>query len=232
MSEKIIALIPAGGVGARAQGEGHSGPKQYRDINGTPMLEHTVMALLRHAGIAQVHIGVAPNDAYIDDCGMAKYDRVSIHRSGGASRADTVLNTLLVCGGGDDDWVLVHDAARPGLRFDCLGRLIKTCLQHDRGGILATPVPDTVKRATVNNGVSLIDATVPRDGLWLAQTPQMFRVGMLRDALMQAKEQGFEVTDEASAMEFTGYAPLLVKGSIENMKVTWPEDFAVMEHWL
>ena len=232
MDEKIIALIPAGGIGARAQGGGHSGPKQYRTISGEPMLVHTVRALLSHADISQVHIGVAPNDAYITDCVMPESARVRIHRSGGASRADTVLNTLLASKAADNDWVLVHDAARPGLRVDSLAALIQTCLLHDRGGILATPVPDTVKRAVVDNGLDVIESTVPRDGLWLAQTPQMFRVGMLRDALLKAKAQGFEVTDEASAMEYCGYSPLLVKGSPENMKVTWPDDFDMMAHWL
>jgi len=232
MNEQIIALIPAGGIGARAQGGGHSGPKQYRVINGVPMLMHTVNALLSHTGICQVHIGVAPNDAYIADCVMPASARVSIHRSGGASRADTVLNTLLASKAADNDWVLVHDAARPGLRADSLASLIQTCLAYDLGGILATPVPDTVKRATVQNGLAVVETTVPRDGLWLAQTPQMFRVGLLRDALLKAKAQGFEVTDEASAMEFCGYSPLLVKGSIENMKVTWPGDFDLMAHWL
>lgn len=232
MNEKIIALIPAGGVGARAQGSGHSGPKQYRVINGVPMLVHTVKALLSHAGIDRVHIGVAPGDAYIAACVMPEPARVSIHHSGGASRADTVLNTLLASQAADHDWVLVHDAARPGLRADSLAALIQTCLLHDRGGILATPVPDTVKRAVVDNGLDVIESTVPRDGLWLAQTPQMFRVGMLRDALLKAKAQGFEVTDEASAMEYCGYSPLLVKGSPENMKVTWPGDFDMMAHWL
>lgn len=232
MDEKIIALIPAGGIGARALGGGHSGPKQYRVINGVPMLVHTVKALLSHAGISQVHIGVAPGDAYITDCVMPEPARLSIHRSGGASRADTVLNTLLASQAADHDWVLVHDAARPGLRADSLAALVQTCLLHDRGGILATPVPDTVKRAVVDSGLDVIESTVPRDGLWLAQTPQMFRVGLLRDALLMAKAQGFEVTDEASAMEFAGYAPLLVKGSLENMKVTWPGDFDMMAHWL
>ncbi|MFV9472955.1 2-C-methyl-D-erythritol 4-phosphate cytidylyltransferase [Advenella sp. RU8] len=232
MSEKIIALIPAGGIGARAHGDGHVGPKQYRVINGVPMLVHTVKALLSHAGICKVHIGVAPNDAYIADCVMPEFEQVCIHRSGGASRADTVLNTLLASQAADSDWVLVHDAARPGLQSESLNRLIQTCLFHDQGGILATPVPDTVKRAVVKNGLEVVETTVPREGLWLAQTPQMFRVGLLRDALLKAREQGFEVTDEASAMEFAGFSPMLVRGSIQNMKVTWPGDFEIMAHWL
>ncbi|MFU2002138.1 2-C-methyl-D-erythritol 4-phosphate cytidylyltransferase, partial [Bordetella avium] len=146
---------------------------------------------------------------------------------GGPTRADTVAAALDDAALAPETWVLVHDAARPGLPADALARLIDGCLDDAVGGLLALPVADTVK-----SGAARVRATLDRDGLWLAQTPQMFRAGMLRHALQTAREQGLPVTDEASAIEAQGLSPRLIGGSARNFKVTWPDDFALMEKWL
>jgi 2-C-methyl-D-erythritol 4-phosphate cytidylyltransferase len=129
------------------------------------------------------------------------------------------------------DWVLVHDAARPGLPAEALRRLLDRCLAQGSGGLLALPVADTVKRAVADDPAACA-TSVRRDGLWLAQTPQMFPAQSLLDALQAAVHSGCEITDEASAMEMLGERPLLVQGSARNFKVTWPEDFELMERWL
>ncbi|MFJ0859114.1 2-C-methyl-D-erythritol 4-phosphate cytidylyltransferase, partial [Bordetella pertussis] len=143
------------------------------------------------------------------------------------NRADTVAAALADSGAAADDWILVHDAARPGLPAAALARLIDACLDDAVGGLLALPVADTVKA-----GRQRVSRTVDRDGLWLAQTPQMFRAGLLRDALARARAAGLAVTDEASAVEAAGHAPRLVAGALRNFKVTWPDDFELMEKWL
>ena len=233
----LIALIPAGGVGERALDEQHSLPKQYRVIANKSLLQHSVEALLSDERVGAVHIGVAADDPYIESEQLPS--AVTIHGSGGESRAHTVLQTLQVIAKGrdfsDDDWVLVHDAARPGLSTKALSALIDACLTQQNGGILAIPVPDTVKRvveSTKHAQQPRIEQTVPREGLWLAQTPQLFRAKELQQALQQALSQGAAITDEASAMEFIGQQPLLVRGHAENFKITWPQDFAVMEQYL
>ncbi|WP_134819563.1 2-C-methyl-D-erythritol 4-phosphate cytidylyltransferase, partial [Bordetella pertussis] len=138
-----------------------------------------------------------------------------------------VAAALADSGAAADDWILVHDAARPGLPAAALARLIDACLDDAVGGLLALPVADTVKA-----GRQRVSRTVDRDGLWLAQTPQMFRAGLLRDALARARAAGLAVTDEASAVEAAGHAPRLVAGALRNFKVTWPDDFELMEKWL
>ena len=152
---------------------------------------------------------------------------------GGPTRADTVARALADSGAADTDWVLVHDAARPGLSEEALARLIDACLPDPVGGLLALPVPDTIKQAkTEPDDREAVARTVDREGLWLAQTPQMFRAGMLRDALATALAGGAAITDEASAMEAAGRMPRLVRGHARNFKVTWPDDFDLMEKWL
>ncbi|MFJ0645901.1 2-C-methyl-D-erythritol 4-phosphate cytidylyltransferase, partial [Bordetella bronchiseptica] len=141
--------------------------------------------------------------------------------------ADTVAAALADSGAAADDWILVHDAARPGLPAAALARQIDASQDDAVGGLLALPVADTVKA-----GRQRVSRTVDRDGLWLAQTPQMFRAGLLRDALARARAAGLAVTDEASAVEAAGHAPRLVAGALRNFKVTWPDDFELMEKWL
>lgn len=260
MTDSLIAIVPAAGVGQRALRPGETGlPKQYRLIAGQPMLRHAVQALLADARIAQVRVAVSADDEWAAQA-LAGLPRTVCRPCGGPTRAQTVVAALADSAVADNDWVLVHDAARPGLPADALARLIDACLPDAVGGLLALPVADTVKserpRATgqacrppvaeaaaavgVDDAVALdtspaaprVRATVDRDGLWLAQTPQMFRAGLLRAALTDAQSAGMAVTDEASAIEAAGHAPLLVPGSLRNFKVTWPDDFELMEKWL
>jgi 2-C-methyl-D-erythritol 4-phosphate cytidylyltransferase len=256
MSQSIICIVPAAGVGARAQrAPGDASPKQYRGLAGQPMLRHAVQALLADPRVSQVRVAVSPDDGWAADA-LAGLDRCVIRPCGGPTRAATVSRALADAALPDDAWVLVHDAARPGLPPDALARLIDTCTRDPVGGLLAMPVPDTVKRAAAvqdtmaaavtrvaagANGAARspaematvrVAATLARDGLWLAQTPQMFRAGMLQSALQAADRAGVVVTDEASAIEAAGYAPQLVLGSARNFKVTWPDDFELMEKWL
>ncbi|AKQ61124.1 2-C-methyl-D-erythritol 4-phosphate cytidylyltransferase [Bordetella hinzii] len=230
MSESLIAIVPAAGVGSRAGGGDM--PKQYRPLGGVPMLRRAVLALLADARIAQVRVAVSAEDGWVEEA-LRGLPRTVWRPCGGPTRADTVAGALADAALRDDAWVLVHDAARPGLPAEALGRLIDACLDDEVGGLLALPVPDTVKAAQPGGpGGPYVRATVDRDGLWLAQTPQMFRAGLLGHALAQARERGLAVTDEASAIEAQGLAPRLVTGSARNFKVTWPDDFALMEKWL
>ena len=192
------------------------------------MLRWSVQALLADTRIAQVRVAVAAHDTRAADV-LQGLDRTVWRPCGGPSRAETVIAALQDANLPPDAWVLVHDAARPGLSAASLHKLIDTCIAQQQGAILAQAVPDTVKRA---NGKEAIAETISRDQLWLAQTPQMFPAGLLLAALRQAQADGVEITDEASAMEHAGYAPLLVQGSRRNFKVTWTEDFEWMEKWL
>lgn len=242
MTQKIIAIVPAAGIGQRAHAgaadaAGQALPKQYRLIRGEPMLRLAVKALLADARVEQVRVAVAPGDGWVEQA-LAGLPRTVWRPCGGPGRADTVAAALQEASLQADDWVLVHDAARPGLPPDALARLIDACLEDGVGGLLAQPVADTVKRAGTDTagagaaGRFFVRATVPRDALWLAQTPQMFPAGLLRDALRDAGARHAAITDEASAMELAGHHPRLVPGSARNFKVTWPEDFELMEKWL
>ncbi|MDB5960074.1 MAG: 2-C-methyl-D-erythritol 4-phosphate cytidylyltransferase [Massilia sp.] len=224
---RYFALIPAAGVGARMQADG---PKQYLRIAGKPMLAHTVGAFLGTPAICHTCIVVSPDDGVIDSALAGLDGSVSVLRCGGATRMDSILNGLQAMAGdvGEDDWILVHDAARPGLTPGLIEQLIDTVGRHAVGGLLALPVVDTVKQA----GDSL--KTVPRSGMWLAQTPQMFRYALLRDALSAARESGAadSITDDASAVEALGLSPLLVEGHPRNLKVTLPRDLEIAAMYL
>jgi 2-C-methyl-D-erythritol 4-phosphate cytidylyltransferase len=222
-----FALIPAAGIGARMGG---ACPKQYLPIAGKPMLLHVLDIFAAAARIAHVFVVVSPEDGYIRDLMAAApqlADRVSVLFDGGATRRESVLNGLRAMRPqtGDDDWVLVHDAARPGLSPELIDRLIDSLRDDAVGGLLALPVVDTLKRADADGRA---EATVPREDLWAAQTPQMFRYALLRQAL----EQAGEVTDEASAIEALGFKPRLVEGSPRNFKVTLPHDLALAALYL
>ncbi|WP_025916912.1 2-C-methyl-D-erythritol 4-phosphate cytidylyltransferase [Herminiimonas sp. CN] len=212
------ALIPAAGVGARM---GAECPKQYLPLAGQPMLRHAVAAFLHSPLIAHTFVVVSPDDAYIDQV-LGDLAGVTVLRCGGATRRDSVLNGLLALRDrlAADDWVLVHDAARPGLTPALIAKLVEAIGDSAVGGLLALPVVDTVKRMEAGRV-----QTVPRDGLWLAQTPQMFRYALLERALRTAAQ----VTDEASAIEAVGLTPLLVAGHACNLKVTQPADMALAE---
>jgi 2-C-methyl-D-erythritol 4-phosphate cytidylyltransferase len=217
-----VALIPAAGVGARM---GAGTPKQYMAIGGKPMLRHTVDAFLSSELIDHTFVVVSPDDPYI--ARVLPEHGVTVLRCGGASRMESVRNGLDAIASQlrAHDWVLVHDAARPGLHARLLERLVSQVGDDPVGGLLALPVVDTVKRA----GPTV--STLPREGLWLAQTPQMFRYHLLRSALAACTDASV-ITDDASAVEALGHEPRLVEGHPCNLKVTLPEDIRIAAMYL
>jgi 2-C-methyl-D-erythritol 4-phosphate cytidylyltransferase len=221
---RYFALIPAAGVGARM---GAGSPKQYLKIGGKPMLRHTLDAFLSSDLIAHTFVVVSPDDPYIDT--VAPTHGVTVLRCGGASRMESVRNGLAVLANtlAPTDWVLVHDAARPGLTAELIGKLIASVGEHPVGGLLGLPVVDTVKRCIDGEACG----TIPRNGLWLAQTPQMFRFQLLREALAAAADPN-TITDDASAVEALGLTPKLVEGHPRNLKVTLPDDIRIAELYL
>ncbi|WP_275259639.1 2-C-methyl-D-erythritol 4-phosphate cytidylyltransferase [Seongchinamella unica] len=218
-------MIPAAGTGSRMAADR---PKQYLQIGGHTLLEISAQTLLRVPGMASLTIALHPQDDRARGLPLLQDPRIRF-TVGGEERADSVLAALLAITGTEDDWVLVHDAARPGLPLAAAQRLIERVLAAGRGGILALPLVDTIKRA---DREGLIEATLERDRLWRAQTPQMFRLGELTAALQQAAASGQGVTDEASAMELAGHPVQLVPGSPANLKVTLPEDLALAAWYL
>lgn len=232
-SPAYVALIPAAGVGARVAA---GSPKQYLAIGAKPMLRHTVDAFLSSPRIAHTYVVVSGDDPFIDavlpDAAHAG-SRVSVLRCGGATRMESIRNGLHALRDrvGGDDRVLVHDAARPGLDAALIARLIDETGDHPDGGLLALPVVDTVRRGVKGKAAG----TIPRDGLWLAQTPQMFAYGLLCRALDAATASGADaasITDDASAVEALGLAPRLVEGHPRNLKVTLPSDIRIAEMYL
>lgn len=221
---RLHALVPCAGTGSRA---GTAQPKQYQPLDGQPMVMHTLAALAKVTRLDSLLIAVSPDDRYID----AMNPPATVVACGGATRAATVmqgLQALQAAGAHDDDWVLVHDAARCLVTAHDVDRLIDACIDDAVGGLLATPLADTLKQVQANtpSGAARAAQTLSRADKWLAQTPQMFRIGLLARALAQAGDQ---VTDEASAIEALGLQPLLVRASAHNFKVTYPEDFALAE---
>jgi len=224
---RYFALIPAAGVGARMAA---SGPKQYLKIGGKPMLRHAIDAFLFSELIAHTYVVVSADDPVIDS--IVPSHGVTVLRCGGDTRMESVRNGLAALAPTlrEDDWVLVHDAARPGLDEALIEKLITSTGEHPVGGLLALPVVDTVKRSIAGEL-----GTVSREGLWLAQTPQMFRYKLLREALAFASDAARDpkhVTDDASAVEALGLSPKLVEGHPRNMKVTLPSDVRIAEMYL
>jgi 2-C-methyl-D-erythritol 4-phosphate cytidylyltransferase len=221
---KIWAFIPAGGVGQR-MGEGI--PKQYLSINGKPMLQHSVERLAAHERVAGVVVGVAAHDEWF---GMLEGCPVHGVTLAGEQRADTVLNGLAAMLEFTDpqDWVLVHDAARPLVRREDVDGLIRAALPRPDGALLAIPVADTLKRVDDSGHVH---ETLDRAQVWRAATPQMFPLRILENALASALSAGSMVTDESAAMELAGYRPAIVPCALDNIKVTIPSDLALAE-WL
>jgi 2-C-methyl-D-erythritol 4-phosphate cytidylyltransferase len=221
----MLALVPAAGVGARA---GAPIPKQYWLIRGEPMLCHTLRALAQVSRIDAICVVTAPTDGLAAQY-VGAATRSTVAAVGGASRAETVRNglTVLAASYAEDSWVLVHDAARCCITPRAMNTLIDRCLVDPVGGLLAVPVADTLKAVAEHTGPARVARTVPREGLWQAQTPQMFRLGALRAALAGASLAS--ITDEASAMEAAGHHPLLVMGEAANLKVTLPQDFIMAE---
>jgi 2-C-methyl-D-erythritol 4-phosphate cytidylyltransferase len=221
---RYFALIPAAGVGSRM---GAGSPKQYLKIGGKPMLRHTLDAFLSSDLIAHTFVVVSLEDPYIES--VAPNHGVTILRCGGASRMESVRNGLAALASilSDQDWVLVHDAARPGLTAELIAKLVTGTGDHPAGGLLALPVVDTVKRCIEGEACG----TVPRNNLWLAQTPQMFPYKLLRQALA-ADTDPATITDDASAVEALGLTPKLVEGHPRNLKVTMPDDIRIAEMYL
>jgi 2-C-methyl-D-erythritol 4-phosphate cytidylyltransferase len=221
---RFLALIPAAGSGSRMAG---SLPKQYLEIAGRPLLAHAIGRLAGHPLVEQVFVVLAPQDAHFARCDWRAFaGRMTPLYCGGATRAQSVFNGLLAASDAIEasDWILVHDAARPCLGRMELDRLLERLAGDPTGGLLAVPLADTLKRAGPDTAVS---RTEPRDNLWLAQTPQMFRYRLLLEALRAARDA--DATDEARAIEGLGLKPRLVMGSARNIKVTYPEDLALAE---
>ncbi|WP_333710727.1 2-C-methyl-D-erythritol 4-phosphate cytidylyltransferase [Malikia spinosa] len=225
-SPRCHALIPCAGSGSRS---GRTGPKQYEQLAGQRLVDHTLAAFLALPQLASIALVVAPDD----DSLSSPDPRVQLLRVGGASRAASVhngLRALLQAGVDARDWVMVHDAARCLILPQQIAALIEACRDDPVGGLLALPLPDTLKAARADEAGARVAATLARDDKWLAQTPQMFRLGALEQALAAAEALGYAgITDEASALEAGGLSPRLVRGSAQNFKVTYPEDFALAE---
>lgn len=223
------AMVPAAGAGKRM---GSAIPKQYLPLAGQPVIAHTLDTLLRYPHFAGLVVAISAGDEWWPAvaAGIATNKPLQIV-TGGAERCHSVLNGLdaLWQHAHPNDWVLVHDAARPCLTVSDLDRLLAELTNDPIGGLLAIPVRDTLKQTDAGQRVA---ATVDRSQLWYALTPQMFRLGILRDALQAALQSGLLVTDEAAAMEAAGFAPRLVEGRADNLKITRPEDLALAEFYL
>ena len=219
VTSRYWAIVPAAGTGSRM---GASIPKQYLPLNGQPLVTYSVNALLASEHIQSVVVAIAPQDTWWASCDIADPSRVTVV-PGGNTRAESVYQALLALQSTakEDDWVLVHDAARPYLPLSLLNRLMNALQDERCGGLLAIPVTDTLKRA--DEQVRVME-TVSREALWRAQTPQMFRYSVLMKAMQSVWEYQGQVTDEASAVESMGGQPRLIMGDARNFKVTYPDD--------
>jgi 2-C-methyl-D-erythritol 4-phosphate cytidylyltransferase len=220
---RFFALIPAAGSGSRI---GNELPKQYLPLAGQAMIYHAIRILCGAQRIANVFVVLSPNDNQWSQYDWSEFsEKLVVLGCGGVTRAASVLNGLKSMASiNDDDWVLVHDAARPCLTTAQLEKLMNELSDDEIGGLLAIPVADTLKRSDSNNRAT---DTEPRENLWQAQTPQMFRYKLLVNALSETN--GAAVTDDASAVEALGFRPKLVLGDANNFKVTYPQDLAMAE---
>ncbi|WP_268892429.1 2-C-methyl-D-erythritol 4-phosphate cytidylyltransferase [Colwellia sp. 20A7] len=226
-NQQFIVVVPAAGVGKRMQA---SCPKQYLTLNEQTILSHTINRLLNHKNIAKVILAISDDDDYFMQTALLDNPNI-IKVSGGEERVDSVLSGLQAIN--ELDWVLVHDAARPCITHADIDKLISQCLENNTGGILAAPVVDTMKLAiNKNDQVEQVDKTIDRSHLWHAFTPQMFKAKELKEAIIQAKEKGLVITDEASAIESVGLPCLLISGRRDNIKITRPEDLVLASFYL
>ncbi|WP_114698469.1 2-C-methyl-D-erythritol 4-phosphate cytidylyltransferase [Polynucleobacter necessarius] len=232
---KCHVLLPTAGTGSRLGGEL---PKQFQSLAGKPMLSYALEAFGKTAHIQSIWVGVSPS--FIDNLILQKMageiHNIQFTPTGGPTRQETVRNTLtamLKSGISGDDWVLVHDAARPGITPALINRLIDAVLASGTGGLLAVRLADTLKQTDLDSviagNIPHAERTIPRDHLWQAQTPQMFGLKELRDAIDSAILLKADVTDEASAIELSGGKPLLIEGAARNFKVTHPADWELMQ---
>ncbi len=229
------ALLPTAGTGSRLGGVL---PKQFQELAGKPMLAYALEAFIHSPEIASIWVGVSPS--FIDNPILSALSKLStkVHflPSGGPTRQETVRNTLaamLEAGVPETDWVLVHDAARPGISPELIQKLIHAVKEAGEGGLLAMPLADTLKMADANSAIAgnpnRAMKTISREHLWQAQTPQMFAVKLLHDAIEEGIRLEADITDEASAMELAGAKPLLIEGATRNFKVTHPADWDLMQ---
>ena len=226
--QQFWVVIPAAGIGSRFASDC---PKQYKLLSGQPLLKYTLEVFLQDPSIQGIVVVLNARDHYWPTLYEQQPVRLMI-TTGGEQRVDSVLQGLLALEGkaDDHDWVLVHDAARPCLRSPSLQRLIAECQHHAVGGLLGRPVTQTIKKVNQDCGV---EKTHFREALWEAQTPQMFRYGLLRSALAGlTSQEKLLITDEASAIERLGYQPRMVLGEASNLKVTYAEDLALAEWYL
>ena len=233
--KKCHALLPTAGTGSRLGGEL---PKQFQQLAGKPMLCYAIEAFLKTPQVESIWIGVSPG--FIDNPILKAIANgaqgIQFLPTGGPTRQETVRNTLaamLKAGIAEDDWILVHDAARPGITSALIEKLINSVQVSNEGGILAVPLADTLKQADLDSviagNIPHSERTIPREHLWQAQTPQMFGLKQLHDALESAIRLEADVTDEASAIELAGAKPLLIEGAARNFKVTHPADWELMQ---
>lgn len=217
-------VVPAAGLGTRMRSEV---PKQYLPLSDKTLLEHTLERLLQLPDLAGLVLALNPQDPYWERLPLSTDARISVV-DGGSERSRSVLNALnyLTLQAQADDWVMVHDAARPCITPHAIAALCRQTARHDVGGILGVPAGDTLKAV---DRAGTIEKTLDRRGLWQAQTPQVFRYQLLHQCLARALGQGETITDEASAMELAGYRPLVVEGRNDNIKVTRPEDLVLAE---
>jgi len=220
-------VIPAAGIGKRMGGET---PKQYVKLKNKPIIEHAVSVFIKHPKIFQVVVVLHADDTQWSSFPVSESEKI-ITTVGAETRAASVMQGLerLQETAFSNDWVLVHDAARPCLTTETLDRLIGSLKNHLVGGLLAIPVADTLKKV---DGDHAVQETVSRKKLWAAQTPQLFRFGVLYDAMKKALAQDVCITDESSAIEFSGEHPLVIRGDPRNIKITRPEDLEIAEHYL
>ncbi|MDO8713196.1 MAG: 2-C-methyl-D-erythritol 4-phosphate cytidylyltransferase [Polynucleobacter sp.] len=228
------ALLPTAGTGSRLGGVL---PKQFQELAGQPMLAYALKAFHDTPEIASIWVGVSPSFIHNPILNSLSGNSSSVRflPSGGSTRQETVRNTLsamLKAGIPENDWVLVHDAARPGISPALIQKLIAVVSQLGEGGLLAMPLADTLKMADANSAIAgnptRAMKTIPREHLWQAQTPQMFGLRRLHDAIEEGIRLEADITDEASAMELAGASPLLIEGATRNFKVTHPADWELM----
>lgn len=218
---RFHVIIPAAGTGSRM---GAELPKQYLNLHGKPLIQHAIEVFQQSSRISSIHIILSQQDTYWQTVNSNTNSKTHVHTCGGDTRSATVLNGLAAIADtvDENDWILVHDAARPGLSDALLNGLLNSLENDPVGGLLAMPLADTLKRADNNQAVA---ATLPRNDLWQAQTPQMFRYATLKKALSEFKGAP---TDEAEAIEALGLKPKLVPGELRNLKVTYQQDLAVL----
>ncbi len=221
------SVVPAAGVGSRM---GAAKPKQYLSLHGKTVIEHTLLRLATHPLVSGVVVAISSDDQHWQQLDLSAYSNIQ-SAEGGKERCHSVLNGLQLLStiADQDDWVLVHDAARPCIHHDDISQMINALADHPVGGLLGLPVADTMKRT---NPEADVLQTVSRDNLWRALTPQMFRLGQLHHALQSALDDHFLVTDEASAIEHIGLKPRMVEGRADNIKITRPDDLSLAEMYM